>query len=195
MKPLTLVLSSVAGLFGVLSSGLSQAQTNSTKASQPIAAISSTASMSTFGQHIKAKLIDGNGDSAGEASAWQGTEGVLLQIRAEGLPSGWHGTHLHRTGTCSDIGKFTASGGHVEGKGGPHGFLNADGTHAGDLPNIYVHDDGTANVDFFTSAITFDDLLDPDGSALVIHAARDDYQTQPIGGAGVRISCAAFSTM
>ena len=31
-----------------------------------------------------------------------------------------------------------------------------------------------------------------DGSALVIHAAADDHQTQPIGGAGARVACAVI---
>jgi len=32
-------------------------------------------------------------------------------------------------------------------------------------------------------------LLDADGSALVIHAGADDYQTDPAGNAGDRIAC------
>jgi len=30
------------------------------------------------------------------------------------------------------------------------------------------------------------------GSALLIHAAADDYLSQPIGGAGARVACAAI---
>ena len=32
-------------------------------------------------------------------------------------------------------------------------------------------------------------LLDEDGTALVIHAAADDYRTDPAGNAGDRIAC------
>jgi len=35
-------------------------------------------------------------------------------------------------------------------------------------------------------------LLDADGSALVIHAAPDDYRSQPAGAAGDRIACAVI---
>jgi Cu-Zn family superoxide dismutase len=32
-------------------------------------------------------------------------------------------------------------------------------------------------------------LLDDDGSAVVVHAAADDYKTDPAGNAGDRIAC------
>ncbi|HBS33699.1 MAG TPA: superoxide dismutase family protein, partial [Parvularcula sp.] len=35
-------------------------------------------------------------------------------------------------------------------------------------------------------------LLDDDGFAIIIHANPDDHVTQPIGGAGDRVACAAF---
>jgi Cu-Zn family superoxide dismutase len=33
-------------------------------------------------------------------------------------------------------------------------------------------------------------LLDADGSALVVHAGADDYESQPSGASGDRIACA-----
>jgi len=36
-------------------------------------------------------------------------------------------------------------------------------------------------------------LWDADGSAIIIHANPDDHSTQPIGGAGDRVACAALS--
>lgn len=147
---------------------------------------------SAFGARARARLIDGQGERIGDVMAWQGARGLVVQLRGNSLPPGWHGVHLHKTGDCSDAGVFRASGGHVEGDGGPHGFLHPNGTHGGDLPNVYVYADGSAYADFFTASVALSDLTDSDGAALIVHAAPDDYQTQPIGGAGARIACAAF---
>jgi Cu-Zn family superoxide dismutase len=35
-------------------------------------------------------------------------------------------------------------------------------------------------------------LLDADGSAVVVHASPDDHLSQPIGGAGARVACAVL---
>ena len=35
-------------------------------------------------------------------------------------------------------------------------------------------------------------LMGGDGSAVVVHANPDDQKTQPIGGAGARVACAAI---
>ena len=145
-----------------------------------------------FGLRRTSRLLGTSGLPLGTVVLWQGVEGVLVQLDGTGLPPGWHGVHLHDVGDCSDTGQFVRSGGHVHGKGKPHGFLNPAGAHAGDLPNAFVHRDGTVRVDFFVTRLTLDSLFDADGAALVVHAAADDYQTQPIGRAGARVACAAF---
>ncbi|WP_084462871.1 superoxide dismutase family protein [Oceanibaculum pacificum] len=137
-----------------------------------------------------ADILDNKGQKIGQATFTAAPEGVLLRLSVQGLPPGWHGAHFHAMGDCSDHEKFMASKGHVTHDDKPHGLLNAKGTHAGDLPNLYVHADGKGEAEMFTHlAMLEKDLLDADGSALVIHAGPDDHMTQPIGGAGDRIAC------
>jgi Cu-Zn family superoxide dismutase len=145
-----------------------------------------------YGARARARLFGPDGERIGDVIAWQGRDGVLIEIAARALPLGAHGVHIHSVGACNDVGVYTASGGHL-GKGdGPHGFLHPDGAHRGDLPNMHVTADGTTRAEFFSPLISVSDLTDTDGAALIIHAARDDWQTQPIGGAGARIACARF---
>ncbi|ABS61745.1 superoxide dismutase copper/zinc binding [Parvibaculum lavamentivorans DS-1] len=138
-------------------------------------------------------------DDIGTADLSEGPEGVLMRVNVEGLTPGWHGIHFHATGDCSDEG-FKKSGAHVQhGEKEPHGLLNPEGPDDGDLPNLYVAEDGTGQAEMFSERVTLtgedDDrahLLDEDGAAIVIHANADDHMSQPIGGAGDRVACAVI---
>ena len=122
--------------------------------------------------------------------------GVILRVQAKGLAPGWHGMHFHEKADCSTP-AFKGAGGHIHANTPVvHGMLNADFNDAGDLPNLYVGADGSATVELYSTLVTLNasgarpELLDADGSALVIHANPDDYKSQPVGGAGVRAACA-----
>ena len=141
-----------------------------------------------------AQLVNGTGASIGSVLLTEGPGGVLIELEATGLTPGWHGVHLHETGVCAADGFKSAGGhmGHHEGVG--HGLLNPTGPEAGDLPNLYSTD-GTAHVQLFSDKVTLDPakagpgrLLIKDG-AVIIHAAKDDQLTAPIGGAGARVAC------
>ena len=139
-----------------------------------------------------------NGQVIGQVTVTSAPRGVILRVQAKGLPPGWHGMHFHEKADCSDP-AFKASGGHIHAKDpAVHGMLNADFNDAGDLPNLYVNTDGSATVELYSSLVALNRdgarpaLLDGDGSALVIHANPDDYKSQPVGGAGDRIACAAI---
>lgn len=159
----------------------------------PLAAEQIESSVSpNYGERFKTYLINNDGARVGSVLAWQGATGVLMEIDAQSLPPGGLGLHLHSKGTCEDIDSFQESAGHVGSEEGAHGFLHPNGPHRGDLTNIYVSPEGRARVDVYSSLISLDQLSDSDGAALVVHESRDDYQTQPIGGAGRRIACAPF---
>jgi Cu-Zn family superoxide dismutase len=69
---------------------------------------------------------------------------------------------------------------------------NPAGPHAGDLPNVEVAANGVLSATVTLPGATMAGLLDADGSALVLHAAADDYKTDPSGNSGARIACAVI---
>ncbi len=150
-----------------------------------------------------ASLIDRNRDVIGTARFQQGPVGVLITIEMDGLPdsaTGWHGSHLHSIGDCSNA-DFTSSGGHINVDNKAHGLLNPDGPDNADMPNVYVHSDGTARAQIFTSLVSLNGeydrpaLFDEDGSAIVFHDNPDDHMSQPIGGAGARHVCGVIEAV
>lgn len=137
----------------------------------------------------QAMLKTNGGAAAGTVSLVPAPKGMLLKVDAKGLTPGWHAIHVHEKGDCSDA-AFKAAGGHThEGTPPVHGLLNANANDTGDLPNIHVAANGTAQAELFTTLLTADAVGDADGSAIVIHAKPDDHQSQPIGGAGDRVAC------
>lgn len=145
-----------------------------------------------------ADLINVDGKKTGEIAIKNTPHGaVLIRVTASGLSEGWHGMHLHQIGDCSDgAAGFKASGGHINPQGNEHGLLNPNGYEAADLPNIYAGADGVAVASLLNTTLSLSDggpLLDADGFAVVVHENADDHMTQPIGGAGSRVACAAFS--
>jgi Cu-Zn family superoxide dismutase len=148
----------------------------------------------------EAALKAPGGEDLGKAVFTDAPVGVLIRLDLKGLTPGWHGVHLHETGACTDA-KFQSAGGHINHAPAkkPHGLLNPDGPDFGDLPNIFVADDGTAHAEMFSTFVSLDGsggrpaLRDEDGSSIVVHAAPDDYTNQPIGNAGDRVACGAIS--
>ncbi|MFT3688826.1 superoxide dismutase[Cu-Zn] [Paenirhodobacter sp.] len=139
-----------------------------------------------------------DGASLGSVTVTEAPAGVILRVQVKGISPGWHGMHFHETGDCAAP-KFSSAGGHVHATAPVlHGFLTPDANDAGDLPNIHVAEDGTATVELYSTLVSLKPgadrpaLLDENGAALVIHANPDDYQSQPIGGAGDRIACAVL---
>jgi Cu-Zn family superoxide dismutase len=143
------------------------------------------------GQSARAELRDAQGQRVGTATLVQGPNGVLVTADLTSLPAGTHALHFHETGRCES--PFTSAGGHFNPGQRQHGVHNAEGMHAGDLPNVNVSSGGTIRVEMFTAAVTLGrsgaGLLDDDGSALVIHERADDYRTDPAGASGNRIAC------
>ena len=137
-------------------------------------------------------IINGDGEIIGSVSVIEGPHGSMIEatLAPGSLTPGWHGLHLHQVGDCSDLGVFRKSGGHLGLIPGGQGLLNPIGPEIGDVPNIWAAAEGSAGYEAFTPYVTIADLADEDGTAIIIHANRDDHITQPIGGAGPRVACA-----
>lgn len=118
--------------------------------------------------------------------------GIRIVIEVDRLAPGAKGVHFHQVGACAPP-QFLSAGPHLEPDRRLHGLLNPLGPHAGDLPNITIAGDGRGRLETFTDRVTFDlgmnSLFDEDGTALVIHAAPDDFVTDPTGNAGPAVAC------
>jgi superoxide dismutase, Cu-Zn family len=149
-------------------------------------------------QELSAEVLGNKGEKIGSIDVKQGPHGIVLRIAIDkgALSPGWHGVHIHEVGDCSDYDKFMHSKGHVNPGGVEHGFLNPKGPHPSDLPNIFAFSDGSSQAEMLVYGVSLSggkvNLLDEDGSAVVIHASPDDHMTQPIGGAGARVGCAVL---
>lgn len=143
----------------------------------------------------RAALVDATGASKGSATVSETANGVRLVIEASGLAPGAHGLHLHTIGRC-DVPDFKSAGAHWNPMTKVHGRDAPGGPHMGDLPNLIAGTDGSgrleATIPGAKLAAGAMPLLDADGAAIVIHAAADDYRTDPSGNSGARVACGVF---
>ena len=171
----------------------------------PDAASAPSASASAV--DLSAALVDPSGASRGTVSFSFAGGATTLTVDATALPPGLHGFHVHAVGRCepdsadpakpATRGDFLSAGGHLAEAGQTHG------DHDGDLPSLLVRADGTATLVTTTDRLTRENLLDADGSAVMVHALRDNFANVPdryaaevdettakTGDAGGRIACA-----
>jgi Cu-Zn family superoxide dismutase len=129
---------------------------------------------------------DSTGQRVGVATLADSSGAVRLGISVGELSPGLHGLHFHAQAECSPP-DFASAGAHLNPEGRRHGRLNPEGPHLGDLPNLLVRDDGSADTTIVLGAET---PLRAGPIALVIHAGPDDERTDPSGNSGARIACA-----
>lgn len=121
-------------------------------------------------------------------------EATEIRYAVDGLTPGEHGFHLHENADCGadSTGKpGTAAGGHFNPSASPHGAPTAalTGRHAGDFGNIIANAQGRAEGVLIDSVLQFDGPTALAGHAVLVHAGRDDLETQPSGDSGDRVAC------
>jgi superoxide dismutase, Cu-Zn family len=136
-------------------------------------------------------LINSAGQTIGSVRAWQTAGGISFHVRASGLTHGVHGIHVHPIGRC-DPPDFASAGTHWNPTNKQHGLNNPNGPHAGDMPNVTVAANGVLDQTVVLPNATMAQLLDADGSSIMIHANADDYVSQPSGNSGPKIACAVI---
>lgn len=138
------------------------------------------------------KLATTDGKEVGVAHFMPAKDGVAMHVKVTGMAQGTHGIHLHAVGSCQSP-DFSSAGPHWNPMDKEHGIENPQGAHMGDLTNLVVNADGTGELKTTVKGARLDSgktgMFDSDGTALVIHAAPDDYRTDPSGDSGARIAC------
>ena len=118
-------------------------------------------------------------------------DGVHMSGEVGGLkPGDPRGFHIHEKGDCSAADASTA-GGHFNPAAQAHGRSGHGAHHAGDTDNIVANAKGVARIDAHVTGVTLGGGAGNDiaGRAVIVHAAADDYTTQPTGNAGARVAC------
>lgn len=116
--------------------------------------------------------------------------GLVVEAEINGLKPGGHGFHIHEKGDCSAPDGMSA-GGHFNPTGKSHGHPDKPDHHIGDLPMLVADASGSATLSTLVMgpSIRGDGRTNIMGRSVIVHAAADDYTTQPTGNSGARLAC------
>ena len=155
-----------------------------------VAFVAACATGGSGGPVAEAVLSPTKGNAAsGTVTFRQEGNKVLVSARVAGLTPGAHGFHIHDKGDCSAP-DATSVGGHFNPHGKAHGHPDHPEHHGGDMPQLMADTAGNANL-----TATLSDLGIGSGAAnivgrgVIVHAAPDDFKTQPTGNSGARVAC------
>lgn len=168
-------------------SAMSESSASATPSTPPMAAPDSAASPAAT---VRMAPTQGH-QAAGMLTLTSESGAVRITGSLQGLPpDAEFGFHIHENGDCSAP-DASSAGGHFNPTQAPHGDPRGETRHAGDLMNARSDAQGMAQVDVTANAVTLGGGLPTDvtGKAVVMHAQPDDYQSQPSGNSGARISC------
>ncbi|RKS96558.1 superoxide dismutase family protein [Chryseobacterium defluvii] len=129
--------------------------------------------------------------TGGTAKFTQKGNEVVMNLNVTNLTPGIHAVHIHEKGDCSAA-DGTSTGGHWNPAKDDHGKWGAEHFHMGDIGNLVADQSGNATLTFKTDKWCLgctDESKNIIGKGLIVHAAADDFHTQPTGNAGGRVGC------
>ena len=131
---------------------------------------------------------ESNSRLGGEVLFYEVPWGVFVVTDVAGLPLATgecekriFGMHIHSGSTCEGGNgePFAMAGGHYNPSECLHPY------HKGDLPPLFGAGDRAFSA-FVTDRFKISEII---GRTVILHAAPDDFTTQPAGNAGARIAC------
>jgi Cu-Zn family superoxide dismutase len=115
-------------------------------------------------------------------------DGVLVLAEIDNLTPGDHGFHVHEFGDCSAPDASTV-GGHFNPTHHKHGGPDDPDRHLGDLGNITADSNGHAYFMRVDKVMSLNGANSIIGHAIIVHADKDDFVSQPAGNSGKKIGC------
>ena len=136
----------------------------------------------------------GTGASLGAVRIVETRYGLTFYPTLTGLEPGLHGFHVHEKPSCAPLTRdgtaiaALGAGGHLDpAETNRHTEPWADG-HLGDLPALYVAQDGSATNPVLAPRLKLSDVA---SRSLMVHAGGDNHSDHPapLGGGGARVAC------
>ncbi|ROO24055.1 superoxide dismutase [Salinisphaera orenii MK-B5] len=131
---------------------------------------------------------EGNDDVSATIRFTPEDGGLAYTTEAEGLEPGEHGYHIHLYGDCSAA-DGTSAGTHFNLEGSSKNPPEDIDRITGDLGNLDVGDDGTAEHDGMIEGASLTGAKAIIGRGIIIHEKANDPDQPPIGAAGSRQAC------
>lgn len=163
----------------------------STTPSTPTASAPSIPTTSTAKQAIAVLASASASRVSGSVTLVPMGKGLHLTGEVGGLPANsTHAFHIHEKGDCSAA-DASSAGPHFNPFNAAHGKAGSGAHHAGDMNNLSADAEGVAKINVHLEGVALGGgaINDVAGRALIVHAAADDYASQPAGNAGARVAC------
>ena len=185
MKPLTTAVALAAALAASACTTAPTASRTSPPSPSAGSAVSTARGADVVLASASASLV------SGKLRAAPMGDGVHFTGEVGGLgANSTHAIHVHEKGDCSAV-DASSAGAHFNPTGAAHGRAGSGAHHAGDMDNIVADAGGLARVNAHLRGVTLGGGAANDiaGRAVIVHAAPDDYASQPAGNAGARVAC------